>query len=253
MNKTKLTSALWRAGAVLLALAVWELCARLLGSRVLLAGPPEVARRAVELMGEASFLATLWHTFSRIVAGFLLALCVGTALGILAGRFVIAETLLRPYMVTVRTVPVASFIILALCFFTPGRLSVLISFLMVLPIIYNGVLQGIRGVDEKMLRAADVFRVPTGRRILYLWMPQVKPHLLSACSVALGLSWKAGVAAEVIGIPAGSIGEALYRAKVYFLTADLLAWTVMIVLLSVAFEKVFLALLRGLFRGLERL
>ncbi len=85
----------------------------------------------------------------------------------------------------------------------------------------------------------------------YIYLPQLKPYLISACSVSIGLSWKAGIAAEVIGIPDGSIGERLYDAKVYLNSPDLFAWTVVIVLLSVLFEKLFLFLLKDSFRRLE--
>lgn len=95
--------------------------------------------------------------------------------------------------------------------------------------------------------------MPWRRRLLYIYLPQLQPFLLSACSVALGMSWKAGIAAEVIGIPSGSIGEQLYEAKVYLSTADLLSWTVVIVLVSVLFEKLFITLLKRAFAGLERL
>ena len=68
------------------------------------------------------------------------------------------------------------------------------------------------------------------------------PHFRSAASLGLGLCWKAGIAAEVIGLPAGTVGEALYNAKVYYETADLFAWTVVIVAMSVVVEKLFLRL-----------
>jgi NitT/TauT family transport system permease protein len=100
---------------------------------------------------------------------------------------------------------------------------------------------------------AALYRVPWGRRALYIELPQLEPYLLSGCSAALGLAWKSGVAAEVIGVAEGSIGEKLYESKIYFLTADLLAWTVVIVLLSAAFEKLVVLALRRGFRRLERL
>ena len=89
--------------------------------------------------------------------------------------------------------------------------------------------------------------------VIYIHLPQIYPFLYSSCTVALGLCWKAGVAAEVIGVPRGSIGEALYNAKIYLNTVDLFAWTVLIVLLSIGFEKLFLLLLKGLRKGVERL
>lgn len=122
---------------------------------------------------------------------------------------------------------------------------------MVLPIVYTNLLDGIRSVDKKMLEMADVFGMTFPRRMKYIWLPAVKPFLISGCRISLGLAWKSGVAAELIGIPDGSVGEALYYSKLFLDTADLFAWTVVIVLLSVVFEKLFLFLLKKLLKGVE--
>ena len=90
------------------------------------------------------------------------------------------------------------------------------------------------------------------RQLHSILLPAVEPFLLAGCAAALGMSWKAGVAAEVIGVVAGSLGERLYDAKIYLQTADLLAWTVVIVALSALFERLVLALLRRGFCRLER-
>ena len=90
-------------------------------------------------------------------------------------------------------------------------------------------------------------------RIRYIYVSQVLPFFRTGCSIGLGLCWKAGVAAEVIGIPDGSIGEKLYNAKVYLNTPDLFAWTVVIVLISLLFEKLFLAMVDGAVIRLERM
>lgn len=90
-------------------------------------------------------------------------------------------------------------------------------------------------------------------RIRYIYVSQVLLFFRTGCSIGLGLCWKAGVAAEVIGIPDGSIGEKLYNAKVYLNTPDLFAWTVVIVLISLLFEKLFLAMVDGAVIRLERM
>jgi len=173
------------------------------------------------------------------------ALAAGAFFGVCAAASRWAEALLRPPMLAIRTVPVASFIILALLWLRgTGGLSVFISFLMVLPVVYENVLAGIRAADETLLEMAAVFRVPLWRRMRALYAPAVLPYFRSACAVGLGLCWKSGVAAEVIGISGGSIGEALYNAKLLFATDELLAWTAIIVLLSLAFERLFLRLLQ---------
>ena len=111
---------------------------------------------------------------------------------------------------------------------------------MAFPVVYRNVLEGIRGTSRELLEMAQVFRIPLSRRLRGVDLPQVLPYFRAAADTALGLSWKAGTAAEVIGLCSGTIGERLYTAKVYFQTADLFAWTAVIVLLSVLFEGLFL-------------
>ena len=89
------------------------------------------------------------------------------------------------------------------------------------------------------------------RQVLEMASQAVIPFFVSACSVSLGLCWKSGIAAEVIGIPDGSVGELLYNAKIYLQTGELLAWTVVIVAVSALFERVFLFLLGKIFDALE--
>ena len=174
-------------------------------------------------------------------------------LAALSARFRRVEELLAPALLAIKSIPVASFIILALILFSSRNLAVLISFLMVLPVVYANVLEGIRSADRQLLEMGRVFRLPAGRRLRYLYVPQVYPFFEAACGVALGLCWKAGVAAEVIGMPQGSIGERLQQAKIYLDTPDLFAWTLVIVLVSLAFEKLFLRLLKAGARALERM
>jgi NitT/TauT family transport system permease protein len=141
---------------------------------------------------------------------------------------------------------VVSFIILALVWLKSRQLPLFIAGLMVLPPVYLNVLAGIQQTDRQLLEMARVFRVPLWRTVRGIWLPQVLPYFRSAVSLGLGLCWKAGVAAEVIGLPGGSLGERLYTAKVYFQTSELFAWTIVIVAVSAAFEKLFLALLDAL-------
>ena len=87
--------------------------------------------------------------------------------------------------------------------------------------------------------------IPWIRRIRYIIMPQLSPYLISAGRVTAGMAWKAGVAAEIIGMPKGSVGQMLYMSKIYLDTDDLLAWTVIIVVLSVIFEKLVVLTLKA--------
>ena len=133
----------------------------------------------------------------------------------------------------------------ASCFFYHSRnLSVFFSFLMVFPVVYTNILEGIRQTDKQLLEMADSFGAGVGKKLQFVYLSQVMPYAVTACKLGLGLCWKAGIAAEVIGIPAGSIGEKLYKAKVYLETPDLFAWTIVIIAVSVGFEKIFMFALR---------
>ena len=244
-------SRLARVLAVILALLVWQVAAMLLGNGILLASPLQAARRLMTLLTEPTFWQSLLFSTLRIMGGFLLGLATGVLLAGLAARFPWVETLLMPFVLCIKSVPVASFVILCLIWLSAVKLPIFISFLMVFPVIYTNVLNGIQATDPKMLEMAWAFRLSFGRKMKYIYLPAVKPFLLSACSIALGLAWKAGIAAEVIGIPDGSIGEKLYMAKIYFETAELFAWTAVIVLISRCLEKLFLRLLRFVIRKWE--
>jgi NitT/TauT family transport system permease protein len=223
--------------------AVWQVAAVVVHEEILLASPAGVLGRLAGLVPTPEFWATIAHSLARIVAGFLLAAVVGVLSAALAGRFVVVEALLTPLATVIRSMPVVSFIILVLIWADSAWLATVVSFLMVAPIMYTNVLEGIRHRDPGLLEMAAVFEVPLLRRLPAVDVPAVLPYLAAACRIGMGLAWKSGIAAEVIGLPQGSIGERLYQAKVFLGTADLFAWTAVIVALSFGLERLVLALL----------
>ena len=244
---------LYKIGAIVIAIIIWQIASMLVGMEMLLASPLSVAKRLCSLVFEKEFLSTVLYSLLRITAGFLLAFFAGCILAVLAARFRVVEILLWPYVVTMKAVPVASFIILCLIWFSYTQLTVFIAFLIAFPAIYSNFFQGMKSTDKNMLEMAELYHMSWHRKLLYIYLPGVKPYIISACSVAVGMAWKAGVAAEVIGVVGNSIGEKLYEAKVYFQNADLLAWTIVIILLSVIGEKFFQLIIRAVFVGLEKL
>lgn len=217
-------------------LAAWQLASMAVGSRIVLVGPAEVACRLAELVLEADFWVSMGLSLGRVATGFGLAVVAGVALAAWASRSRVVEGLLAPLVGAVKAAPVASFVVLLLMWVSSRRLSVAVSFLMAFPILYTNVLAGVRQTDPALLEMADVFGVSSWARVRTVYAAQVAPYLRAGLSLAMGLSWKSGIAAEVIGLPAPSIGIHLYDAKVYLDTPDLLAWTVVIVALSVGLE-----------------
>ncbi len=233
----------YRLLAALFWLAVWQAAAMAVGQEVFLVSPVQAVRTLLQLLPRPEFWQRIGFSSGRILLGFLLGTGCGAVLAVLAEASPAADILLAPLMQLVKATPVASFIILALVWVRGAWLSVLISFLMVLPVLYSAVRTGIRSADPQLREMARVFRLPLGRRVRAIWLPAVLPAFRQGCSVALGICWKSGIAAEVIGLPNGSIGDVLYRAKITLSTGELFAWTFVIILLSAAFEKLFLQLL----------
>ena len=137
-------------------------------------------------------------------------------------------------------------IILALVWIQGARVPMFISFLMVLPIVWANVSEGIAQLDPRLSQMARLFGLSRGQRLIKVYLPQIMPYLVSAMTVSMGLGWKAGIAAEVLGTPELAIGRELYYAKIYLETADLFAWTAVVVALSMLLE-------RGMVRLIARL
>ena len=233
-----------RAWAVAFWLIVWQAAGVAVGQEFLLATPFAALRCLLRLVLQSDFWQTVAFSLGRIGAGFLLATVLSVLLGIAAAKRRWVDELLSPLLVAVKATPVASFIIVALIWVSSRNLSVLISFLMVFPVLYLCIRDAVRQLSGELAEMARLFRVPLSKRIRYLYVPEILPRFRTAASAALGLCWKAGVAAEVIGIPDGSLGERLYEAKIYLNMPELFAWTVVIVAVSALMERAVLYLLR---------
>ena len=224
-------------------LGVWQAASMLVAKPVLIASPLDTVKALIHLLPTGDFWLSVLGSFRRIALGFFLALVLGMLTGIAAFRFRVLRELLSPLLTLMKSVPVASFIILILVWFGSGHLAVIVALLIVFPLIYFSTLSGLGSADPELLEMARVHRVPAGRTAWQIYRPALWPYLRGACASALGMSWKAGIAAEVIGTPARSIGEQLYLSKIYMDTAELFAWTLTVIVLSAVFEKAVLWLL----------
>lgn len=228
---------------ILFWIAIWQTVSMVIQNDIIFVGPADVVRSFFLLLPSPEFWLSIGRSFARISIGFACAFACGILAGSLAFRFRLLGELLDPVMMLIKSIPVASFVILALIWIGSDNLAVFISFLVVFPILYVNTISGLQSTDRKLLEMASVFSVGLPGRIRHIYLPALLPYLTSGCKVALGMSWKSGIAAEVIGVPAHTIGENLYMSKIYLATSDLFAWTIVIILVSALFEKLFLELI----------
>lgn len=228
-------------------IGVWYAIWAIVNEPLLFPAPHAVAKRLFELLGERSFYAITGKSLWNILKGVLIGVFSGCLLSALTALIPLAGDFFRPFMTVVKTTPIASFIILLLLFAGAARTPSLVTILIVLPIVWSNLDEGVRRIDPKLREVATVYHFSTSKRMKLLVFPSVLPYFSSALKSALGLAWKAGVAAEIIAMPRGTIGTQIGNAKLYLESADLFAWTLTVILLSFAIESVLLKLLEHLF------
>lgn len=217
-------------------LMVWQLAAAGVDKQLLLPAPADVLVTLGQLIRTADFWRTAGTSLFRIFAGFAAGVTAGAGLAALTGFSRLAEVLLAPAIKVVRATPVASFIILVLLWVKTGQVPGVISALMVLPVIWGNLSAGIRATDPLLLELASAYGFGRGKTFRLIYIPSVIPYFSSACDTALGLAWKAGIAAEVLCVPKAAVGTQVYYSKIYLETPALFAWTLVVIVMSLLLE-----------------
>lgn len=220
-------------------IGLWELCSLFVNNNLLIPTPFLVLKSLISLIKEYDFWISISYSILRVVAGILISVILGIILGMIAGLYNFFEELLSPLMICMKATPVMSIIILALLWFKSSNVVIFTSILICFPIIYTNMLQGIKTVDKNLIDMANLFNVKQKYILKDIYIPWVKPYLISGVLMCLGLGWKVSVAAEVLSTPKYSIGINLLNSKSLLETDKLFAWTITVVLLSFIFEMIF--------------
>ena len=225
-------------------LGVWQGCALLVdrsvggrGNELLLPYPASVLRALTSLAGTEAFWAAVLASLGRITLGLAGGLCLGGLLAVLTCASPWADRLLSPAVRVVRAAPVASFILLVLLWTGRAAVPGVIAALMVIPVVWDSLSQGIRAVDKGLLELARVCRFSPGKTAVLIYLPSLRPQLLAALTTAAGLAWKSGVAAEVLCLPEPALGQRIYYAKYNLEIPELFAWTAVTAGLSMLLER----------------
>lgn len=217
-------------------LGIWLLAAWYTGESLILPSPTAVIQRLGELVSESAFWHIIGTSLWRIVSGILVAIAIGCALAAATHFLPVLYTLFFPLITVIRSTPVASVIILAYLWIGRDNLPAFISVLIVLPVVWANLHEALGATDPYLKEMARAFGFSPWKKFRRIYLPSVMPSFVASCRSSIGLAWKAGVAAEVLTVPAISIGKMLADAKLYLETIDLFAWTMAVVLLSLLLE-----------------
>ena len=228
-------------------ITVWHALAAKMDKPLLLPYPYDVLCRFLALTKSALFWRCTAYSMLSVLLGLLYAILLGIVFSALTARFPLLRTLLSPLLSVIRSTPVAAFIVLLLLWVGRDETPIVITMLVALPPVWKNLEAGLLSVDPALAEMSRALGLPLWKRILYLWIPSVLPHFRSAVQTAVGMGWKAGIAAEILALPTLSIGREIYNANLLLETTDLFAWTLAVVLLSLLIELCMTGLIGRLF------
>lgn len=238
------TDIIKRGFVIAIWLLVWQLATSLVHNEILFVGPVQTLQALIRLAGTGAFWGAVFSSCGRILTGFLIGALVGALLAVLSFQSRAIQAFTAPFVHLCKTVPVACFVVILLIMAGTSYTALIVSGIVVLPVLYNGVYSGLKSSDKEELEIADMFTMTHTDRMKHIFLPALYPFLLSALKLACGVAFKAGIAAEVIAQTYGSLGNSLYKAKVLLQTDALFAITIVVVLLSLFTEKAVVFLFR---------
>ncbi len=226
-----------------LLLLIWQVAAWILQSRFL-PGPSVVAVEIWELAFDGPLFADFGKTLLRALIGFAVAMSIGTAIGIALGRTPWADRLFAPWVVVGLNIP--AIVVGIICYISLG----LSDFALILAVVINKIplvatmmREGVRALSADYDELAATFRMPRGRYLRLVLVPQLMPYLLAAARAGLSLVWKMVLVFEVLGSD-GGVG---FRVGLYFQLFDMKG----ILAYTCCFVAVIMALEYGVLRPIE--
>ena len=214
----------------------WFLATLLVGNEILLPGPLAVFRAFGALFTRTDSLLAIAGTLLRLLSAMAVALAAGLFLGVLAGLKPGLARFLSPAVTVLRTVPVISIVVIVLILAGFEKTPYVITFLMIFPLFFQAVSDGIRNVDPELV---DVYRLEDNRFFSGLWhcyLPLISDQIKTALLQSAGLGIKVLVMAEYLAQTKDSIGNRLYLEKVNLQYDMVFAWTLFLILLAVGLE-----------------
>ena len=245
LNNQKLVRFVLPIVSVFVWIGIWAIAAKRIGVPFILPTPGSVFFDFFSLFAEKRLYVALIRSLGSLAAGFGLGVVAGILFAVPSALSKIFNSVVSPIFTVIRATPVASFIIIAWVFLSNSILPGFICFLMTVPIIWSNLTQGIRSLDPALFEVARVFRFPFSKTFRLYLFPSLSPFLSSGLSTALGLGWKATIAAEILVRSPETLGYWIWDAKAWNTdTSFLFAWTLVVILFSILFDALVFLLFR---------
>ena len=223
--------------SLLLIPVAWQLLSWQMAQPQLIPSFPDLLRALLRLVYTPGFLISIGTTCLRACVGLLLSLAAASITAFLLNRSEAILFLFMPWLSLLRSVPVISFILLALIFLNPEMIPLLIAFLTMYPLLTENLLKGLMNRRDSWKMLARQFHLNAWNRLFQIYYPQLKSYLFSGLASAVGFGWRAIIMGEVLSQCVDGIGKRMKEAQVFIDVPELIAWTLVAIVLSWLTDK----------------
>lgn len=223
--------------SILLIPVAWQLLSWQMAQPQLIPSFPDLIRALFRLVYSPGFLVSIGTTCLRACVGLLLSLAAASITAFLLNRSEGIRLLFMPWLSLLRSVPVISFILLALIFLNPEMIPLLIAFLTMYPLLTENLLKGLMNRRDSWKILARQFHLNAWNCLFQINYPQLKPYLFSGLASAVGFGWRAIIMGEVLSQCVDGIGKRMKEAQVFIDVPELIAWTLVAIVLSWLTDK----------------
>ena len=223
--------------SILLIPVAWQLLSWQMAQPQLIPSFPDLVRALLRLVYTPGFLVSIGTTCLRACVGLLPSLAVASITAFLLNRSEGIRLLFMPWLSLLRSVPVISFILLALIFLNPEMIPLLIAFLTMYPLLTENLLKGLMNRRDSWKMLVRQFHLNAWNCLFQINYPQLKPYLFSGLASAVGFGWRAIIMGEVLSQCVDGIGKRMKEAQVFIDVPELIAWTLVAIVLSWLTDK----------------
>ncbi|MCS0496239.1 ABC transporter permease subunit [Ancylobacter sp. MQZ15Z-1] len=224
--------------ASLLALAlVWQAGAWWIASP-LLPGPGAVLAAMEREAASGALQDNIAITLARVAASFIIAMVVGSAVGIVLGQSRQLNEMFGPWLIVLLNMPALVIIILCYVWFGLTEVAAITAVAInKIPNVAVTMREGAAALSRDLDEMARVYRLPALKTLREVTLPQLVPFFTASARSGLALTWKIVLVVELLGRSNG-VGFALQTAFQLFDVATVLAYalafTVVVQLIEIA-------------------
>lgn len=231
-------------------LIIWKIAAILVGYSFILPAPEQVFCAMIDLLAEQSFYQSVFATVIRSFAGLLTAFLSAGAFAFVAWKHQWFAAWFSPWLLLMRSIPNISYILLILYWCSRNSSSIIISFLILFPMIYQIMFESLKELGRTYQNVLKIYPKRWSQAVLHVYLPLLRPAIAASLCNGVAMAFKVGVMAEILGQVNIGVGRAMQLARLNFDLVNVLAWTGWIIILLFCSDQIVKKIVKTVCRGI---